>query len=333
MNETAYTRLHRFMEEHDFDRFFLYRAENFAWLTGGGDNTVAIGKGTGYLEVSSDKIRLRTSKIEAARLQEEEKVDFEILTYPWYSSPPIRCPNDLEADLTSLRLVLSSAEQERFRGLGRDAAEALGEAMREAKPEWTEHTLAGAIAAGMYERGIQPIVLLVAGEERIFKYRHPLPKDQPLDRLAMAVLCGKRDGLVANLTRMRSWGYPEVMSRYKRVLEVEKRALDVTVSGVTVGEVMHAIVDGYRAIDAPHAFDDHHQGGVAGYRPREVLAVPGEKTQLEIGMALAWNPSLPGAKVEDTFLLTKGGLEDLTFDPDWPTVVVAGRPRPTVLAG
>ena len=333
MNETAYTRLHRFMAEHRFERFFLYRPENFAWLTGGGDNTVAIGEGAGYLEVSSDKICLHTSEIEAARLRDEEKADFEIVTYHWYSSPPVHHPNDLEADLTPLRLVLSPEEQEQFRQLGRDTATALGKAMRAARPKWTEAQLAGKIAKEAYARGIQPVVLLVAGEERIFKYRHPLPKNRPLGKLAMGVTCGRRAGLVANLTRMRSWGYPEVISRYKRVLEVEKRALDVTVPGVTVGEVMHAIVDGYRAIGAPHAFDDHHQGGVAGYRPREVLAVPGEKTKLEIGMALAWNPSLPGAKVEDTFLLTKGGLENLTFDPDWPTVVVAGRSRPTVLAG
>lgn len=41
-------------------------------------------------------------------------------------------------------------------------------------------------------------------------------------------------------------------------------------------------------------------------------------------MALAWNPSLAGAKVEDTFLLTEGGLLNLTEDPFWPAVEVGG---------
>jgi hypothetical protein len=50
-------------------------------------------------------------------------------------------------------------------------------------------------------------------------------------------------------------------------------------------------------------------------------------------MALAWNPSLPGAKVEDTFLLAKQGLENLTLDPAWPMTSVDGRPRPMVLEG
>ena len=48
-------------------------------------------------------------------------------------------------------------------------------------------------------------------------------------------------------------------------------------------------------------------------------------------MAVAWNPSLPGAKAEDTFLITRDGLENLTSDPNWPTVEVEGRRRPDLL--
>ena len=331
MNETSYTRLRHFMEENAFDRFFVYRPENVAWLTGGGDNTVAIGEGVGHLEVTHSKTLLHVSQPEASRLQEEEKCGFKVITYPWHSPPPLQHPNDLEADLTSLRLVLPPAMQERFRWLGRDAAEALGEAMRESKPEWSEHTLAGAIAARMYERGIQPVVLLVAGEQRIFKYRHPLPKDEPLGSLAMGVVCGRRGGLVANVTRMRSWNFSDIDLLYNKVLRVEAKALDASVPGASLGEVVEAVKEAYREIEHPEAFEEHHQGGITGYRSREILGVPGEKTQLAIGMCLAWNPSLPGAKVEDTFLLTEGGLENLTYDPDWPMVAVNGRPRPAIL--
>ena len=331
MNRTALTRLRRFMASCGFERFTLCRPENFAWLTGGGDNTVAIGEGVGCLEVTPDSVRLHTSRIEAARLQEEEKVDFAVSTYPWYSSPPIGRPNDFEHDLTPLRLVLTPEEQERFRRLGNDAAQALGSAMQAAQPEWTEARLAGEIAAEAYARGIQPVVLLVAGEERAFRYRHPLPKDRALGKLAMGVICARRDGLVANLTRMRSWGKPGLARRYEKLLRVEARGLDAAVPGATLGEVLEGIAAGYREIRAPDEFEAHHQGGIAGYRPREVLGVTGDGTVLQAGMAVAWNPSLPGVKVEDTFLITPTGLENLTFDPDWPMIEVGGRPRPAVL--
>ncbi|WP_224311900.1 MULTISPECIES: hypothetical protein [Nostocaceae] len=44
--------------------------------------------------------------------------------------------------------------------------------------------------------------------------------------------------------------------------------------------------------------------------------------------AIAWNPSLTGANVEDTFVILKDGkLENLTFDPNFPSVEVQGRLR------
>ena len=332
MNRSALEKLSGWMEENGFSSFFVFRPENFAWLTGGGDNTVVAGEGVAWLEVAAGQVLLHTSRIEAGRLVDEEAAGVdEVLSYPWYAMPDLRKPNDLEHDLTPLRLVLSPEEQERFRALGRDAARALGQAVRAARPEWTERKLAGAVAEALWEQGVQPVVLLVAGEERIFKYRHPLPKDRPLGRLCMAVACGRREGLIANLTRMCSWGHPQAEVLYERVLRVEAAALEATRPGTTLGEALAEMRRAYEGIGRPEAFQEHHQGGLAGYRPREVLAVPGDGTGLEVGMAVAWNPSLPGVKVEDTFLITPEGLENLTCDPAWPSVEVRGHRRPALL--
>lgn len=332
MNREALRKLRRWMEERGFPRFVVVRPENFAWLTAGGDNTVVAGEGVAWLEVNDKGLVLHTSRIEADRLVEEEGIQVDqVISHPWYARPAPGAPNDLGHDLTPLRIVLSRGEQERFRRLGRDAARALGEAVRAAKPTWTERELAGAIAEEALAQGISPLVLLVAGEERIFKFRHPLPKDRPLGRLCMAVLCGRRGGLVADLTRVRAFGHPRAGALHRLVLQVETAALDATRPGATLGEVVAAIQGAYREIGRPEAFEEHHQGGLAGYRPREVLAVPEEGTVLKAGMAVAWNPSLPGAKVEDTFLVLEAGLENLTLDPDWPTVEVAGRRRPGIL--
>lgn len=332
MNRSALEKLLRWMTNQGFEKFYVIRPENFAWLTGGGDNTVITGEPVGWLEIMEGHIRLHASCIETGRLVEEEvsEVD-EVISYPWHAVPRSEWPNDLEHDLTPLRLVLSAQEQDRFRALGRDTARVVGEAIRAARPEWTERQLAGLVAEKAYASGIQPVVLLIAGEERIFQHRHPLPKDRPLGRLFMVVICGRRHGLVANLTRVRSFDHPKAHELYQKVLKVEAAALDATCPKTTLGEVLSAIQNAYIRIGRPEAVDEHHQGGLAGYRPREVLAVPGETTRLEVGMAVAWNPSLPGAKVEDTFLLTEKGLENLTFDQEWPMVDLNGRMRPDLL--
>ncbi len=331
MNRVAQARLCDWMESHAFDQFYIYRPENFAWLTGGGDNTVEVGEGIAWLEIDGESMHVHTSRIEALRLAEEEVHGIEIQSHPWWVTPSRQRPNDLEHDLTRLRLVLSPEEEERYRTLGADAAAALGEVMRSAEPAWTEQKLAGATAEAMIGKGIQPLVLLVAGKERIFKYRHPLPKDRPLGKLCMTVVCGRRSGLVINLTRLRSWDHFEARRHYEKVLRVEAAALDASRPGISLDGVLKAIKDAYVEIGRADAFNAHHQGGIAGYRSREILAVPKEKTRLEAGMALAWNPSLEGAKVEDTFLLTAQGPENLTVDPNWPMETVNGRKRPSLL--
>ncbi|RDI95413.1 aminopeptidase P family protein [Meiothermus sp. QL-1] len=334
MNHSAVDRLRNWMAARGFERFFVQRPENFAWLTGGGDNTVVtLQPAAAWLELTPDHLRLHASQIEADRLLEEEVGELEVVRYPWYAPTSPQGPSDLEHDLTPLRLVLSAEEQARYRTLGQDAARALGESLRFADPDWSEYELAGAIAEELWARGIQPVVLLVAGEERLFRHRHPLPKRARLGRLCMGVVCGRRQGLIANLTRLRSFGHPEAHRLNAQVCQIEARALAASRPGATLDEVLAEIRAGYQAVGRAEEFENHHQGGLTGYKSREVLARPGETTRLQVGMALAWNPSLPGAKVEDTFLLTEDGLENLTLEPSWPTETVEGRARPRVYEG
>ena len=51
---------------------------------------------------------------------------------------------------------------------------------------------------------------------------------------------------------------------------------------------------------------------VTGYASREIVATPETRQRIEIGQAFAWNPSLPGAKAEGTFVLSVNGAETIT---------------------
>ena len=90
----------------------------------------------------------------------------------------------------------------------------------------------------------------------------------------------------------------------------------------------HALDAAYKHADRENAIREHHQGGITGYKAREIVAGPSTATLLEEGMAFAFNPSFAGVKIEDTFLLGPDGLENLTFDPGWPAADVHGRKRP-----
>ena len=107
--------------------------------------------------------------------------------------------------------------------------------------------------------------------------------------------------------------------------------LDATRPGTPIREVLAAAQHAYAAVGFPNAWQEHHQGGPTGYLTRDFLATPSEERPVIANVAFAWNPSLPHAKAEDTFLCRDGGLANLTLDSRWPTVTVAGRARADIL--
>jgi Xaa-Pro aminopeptidase len=320
----------------------------FAWVTGGGSSTVLLSTETGVAEVlvTVDEACVLTDAIEAARLREEEvPPGFTYHIAPWaepelreryvlaaadggvvLSDRPQGGEQPLPASLRHRRLVLEPAEQERYRALGLEAAQAMTAVMRRARPDWTELQLAGAGADALFARGIEPALVLAAGERRLPLFRHARASNEPLGRRAMLVTCARRHGLYANLTRMVAFG--QAPAEQHELMTVEATGLAAVRSGNSLAAVYHALAQAYRHAGRDAEIDAHHQGGITGYQAREIIATPSTATALEPGMAFAFNPSFAGLKIEDTFLLGPGGLENLTLDPDWPAVSVQGRMRP-----
>ncbi|MEM4782076.1 MAG: aminopeptidase P family protein, partial [Halalkalicoccus sp.] len=100
-------------------------------------------------------------------------------------------------------------------------------------------------------------------------------------------------------------------------------------------EVFGAIQGAYREVSYPREWKRHHQGGAAGYAGREWIATPWHDGEVTLPMAYAWNPTVQGAKSEDTVLVTEDEPEVLTATGEWPTETVTERglelERPAVL--
>jgi Xaa-Pro aminopeptidase len=111
-----------------------------------------------------------------------------------------------------------------------------------------------------------------------------------------------------------------VLEKHATVVDVDAAYLAQSRPGISLGQAFSA---GEKHFAAGGFYDDwkeHHQGGTTGYAGREVLAQPGADYRLTAGVAVAWNPTVPGAKSEDTFLVLDEGLEQLTRAPEsvWP---------------
>jgi Xaa-Pro aminopeptidase len=329
----------------------------FAWATAGGSNTVLLTAETGVAEVlvTAEDAWVLTDEIEAQRLKDEELPEnFQVSVNPWadaaaresfvrdvtnggkvISDRPIpHVEKRLPASLQLHKQVMMSSELDRYREVGRKASEAMTEVLTAAKPTWTEYQLAGAGAEALWARGIHPALTLVASERRLPLYRHATATGEAIGRQSMLVFCARRYGLYANLTRFVSFGSlgDEHAELHRHVREIEAQALNLCKPGTSLDAVYHALSQAYDQHGFKQAIFQHHQGGTTGYLSREIVANPTTTDTLVEGIPVAWNPSLVGAKVEDTFVILQDGkLENLTFDPNWPSVEVEGRQRPVPL--
>jgi Xaa-Pro aminopeptidase len=239
--------------------------------------------------------------------------------------------------MSQLRANLMPQEGERFRALGRLCAEAMDEAIRAVHPGQSEYEIAGLLAQSAERRGAQAIVNLIASDERIYAFRHPLPTAKRLKRYAMLVLCGRRWGLVCSLTRLVHFGPlpDELRRKAEAAAQIDAALIAATRPGSTMAQVFQKGVAAYEESGYADEWHLHHQGGPAGYEPRELIATPSSPEIVSAGQVYAWNPSITGVKSEDSVLVGENENQTLTEMTDWPVlkVTAAGQEfaRPAIL--
>jgi antitoxin VapB len=342
-------RIRLLLEDRGLDAVVLKKAANVAWIIGGRAHVpTTLELACLDVIVYKDRIVVITNKIEAPRLQVEElSGDEELVVVNWFESREAQIPrgsrigvdgveNDrvnLTLEIENLRRNLNQYERERYREIGKDASAALSGAMNEISPLMTEVEIAGEIAKEMWEHNLEPVVLLVAGESRIEKFRHPLPTLGKAGKVAMGVICGRRKGLIASVTRIVHFGpiSNEVNEKYSRLLNVEAAFLNETMPGKAFSEAFKAGEISYLSEGfARDEWTKHHQGGPTGYMPRDFLAHEKSLQVISSNQAIAWNPSAEGLKVEDTLITNAQGFDFITLGADWPTIEVLGRKRPAI---
>ena len=334
----------------------LTTQRNFAWLTGGASNRIDGSRepGAGALLVTAQGRRFAVANtIEMPRLQAEALagLGFAPVEYPWtedHANPAAALgyaraaisgttlaadwplPQNtivVEPALMRARVDLVDQELARYRGLGRDMGEAVGEVCRSLRPGSSEREVANTVASAIANADARAIVVLVAGDDRIARFRHPVPTGYIWRKTLMVVVCAERHGLVVALSRIISVGAVDqtLRDRTEATAGVFGRLLDATREGASGAELFAAAARAYAEAGYPGEEQKHHQGGCTGYRSREWVAHPKSTEIVMPRQAFAWNPSITGSKIEDTVLLVNGEIEVITASPSWPIIEVGHR--------
>lgn len=343
--ETKLTRLRAWMADHDYGTVVLSRLENLAWLGCGADLRVPVATelGCGSFVVTRERVTFVTTNIEVQRVADEELggLPLAVEGAAWHedgaaalqrrlSAPEGRLAADTPGggrelvNLAPLRAPLLPEEIAAYRALGADHGAAMGQVAADLRPGETEFALAGRLAAALLARGITPTVLLVAADERLAAYRHPLPTAKAVQRVVLLVAAGRRRGLICSVSRMVHFGPPsdDLRARHAACCAVDAALIANTRPGAAVGAIFGAAQAAYAAGGYPEEWRYHHQGGPTGYVGREYRATAQTKDCVYPWQAFAWNPSIAGTKSEDTILAGPDGPEILSASPDWPLLEV-----------
>jgi Xaa-Pro aminopeptidase len=338
-------RTRQFLDEADLGAMVVNTRANFAWLTAGGLSHVVLSSesGVGSLVVTPDGQHLLTDNIEAPRLEDEEVGDlpFEIhymqwdeadteemlstvASEPWGADATLPFARDVSDSFNRLRWQLMEPEIERYEQLATMASEAVAETGREIERGMTEHEIAGILMGKAFSAGAQPFVALIATDERVLKYRHPIPTDKTLDRHAMLVIGVTKWGLGSFATRMVHFGAPpsELRDRHAACCYVDACLNLETVPGAEVAEIFEKATVAYEETGYPDEWRLHHQGGATGYAGREYKGTLDIEETVLANQPFAWNPSIAGTKSEDTIITIEDGQRFLTEPAGWPTLPV-----------
>jgi Xaa-Pro dipeptidase len=336
-------RLRKYSFQNQIGAYLITCQSNFAWLTGGRDVHLLLGNdaASANLLITKEDIFVITSNNESLRIKEEviNGLGIKSLEYPWYRpDEQLSVINELAGGqniatdggvkgflylpLTPIQHPLLDIEIERYKLIGKDAADGMFNVGKKIRRGQSEHEIAASISYELLVRGIVPVVILVAADSRISKYKHPISTNNKVDNYVMIVACGQKYGLFVSITRYIHFGTPPdvILSQHKAVNRIAAVSMLNSKAGVKVADVFNKICRAYSEAGYPDEWKRHHQGGPIGYLMREYLATAESDDLINTPQAFAWNPSIKGTKSEDTFIAQKGEPIVVTAPFNWPSI-------------
>jgi Xaa-Pro dipeptidase len=358
--EAKRSRLLTWMADNGLEAVFLARVSDFAWFTGGLEPVVMLSsdRAEAGLLITPGRSYVVCNTIEHPRLRDEDRLEelgFAFHVSPWYQGAPdfselvrgkrwaadwpLPGAADRSAEIARLRFQLLPEEVDRYRRLSRATGLAIERTARQVRPGMTEMEIAGRLGAEAMREGVTPTMLLVGADERVFRYRHPIPTSRALETHALLAICARRWGLVASATRLVHFGQldAELQAKQAACAFVDATYNLSTVVGAVVSDVFNQAARAYADVGFPDEWKRHNQGGSAGYESRDYEATPTCSERVQDEQGFAWNPSITGVKSEDTIIVHADGPEFLTTTRDWPTIHVSvggqALDRPAILIG
>ena len=337
-------RITDFFEKTGYEAMVIGRQDNFSWLTNGGDNSLIITSdyGCALLVITKGQSYLVAAKMDGQRIIDEEIAGFDIepVIIKWYE-PGLsvkvaeiikgkRTISDISVDgadvnvaeIYDLHYPLTDIEISSLKENCKKSEEIFVNVLESVKPGVSEIDIKASLEYEYSKANMICDVILIGADDRISKYRHPIPTYRKINKLAMIHTAVKNKGLHAIITRMVYFGdkLPEDIARKFDVLcQIESASISMCSAGQKFSNILATQKQIYKNNGFGKEWEEHFIGGVTGY----MIADPGRclNTDLRVvnRQAYNWFVTITGTKVEETTINIGDRREILTSTGLWPT--------------
>jgi Xaa-Pro dipeptidase len=328
------------LQEVKCDGLLLLEPENFAWLSSGG---IARGQldetELPALYCNGETRCVLAGNVDSQRLFDEEidGLGFQLKEWPWHwgreqlihdlvQNRKVACDRPwgdlltVTSQLRRLRRLLSPYEQACYRVLGATVSHALEATCRTMEPKQTEREIAGQVSHRLMHRGIYPLHIGVAADDRSRLFRNFGFTSTVITNYVHLRTTARKYGLVATASRAACFGpLPEEIRRdHNAVCRVGASYMASTWPEALPREVLLAARRIYQVSGYEHEWMLAQQGHLTGRAPVELAITPRTDDLLHAGHIVTWIASAGAASSCDTFLVTEQGPRILTPTEAWP---------------
>ena len=344
-------KIRELLAERGLGGIILSTQTNFLWFTSGKRNDVLKNADISLVNlfITKDKKYLISSSSDIDRVMAEELagLGFEPVKYEWYDGSALEAAGKLipggkigadfsdggvenvEDGLMELRIDLTEYEMEKAAKFCKQYSMLLTDFCLTLKSGISEKKLANDFIFACSAHDIRLPVALVGSDERIFKYRHPVATDKKIDRYILFATVAEKDGLNISITRLVYFGEApkDIIKKQEAVNHIEAVFCSNSKPGASLKEIFNAGKKAYRDAGYEDEWKNHTQGGIIGYKAREIVATDLSDYKLKNNNLLSWNPTVAGAKAEDIYLLDGDKTRQLSIDEGWPYMEVSAGGR------
>ncbi len=334
-------RLRRFLDEQGYDSLIVARRDNIAWLTGGGE---AVSDRMSpysplYLVVTPDAKYAVGYTMDLPRTMDDEfaGLDYEPRSIPTFgraieaialelavgrpcADVPFLGVDDVSEQIVDLYWPYTPAEMARYEANARQCAAILTELGNWVEPGMTERQAFARMWGLFVEHGFSGRYMWVGSDERIAKYRHPVPSDEPIENVVLFAPTAVKGGLPVLLTRMVTFGDPpeDIRRRYDAVTTMQAAMLSKTQPGARLKPLFDAMMGLFEEMGYPADRTRHFHGGPVHYGGSDSARMQDPDAVVQANSSYTYYLTITGVKSEDLILVDDERTWLASVDGQWP---------------